>query len=213
MDDGMCPMDDWSALDAPDEPTQPLPAVRPGRQAPSPNVRQARMPQLPPVAPRWPPRAPESGSEWPAARGRRFTRIERALQAARDRQLSLGCGAVAALVLLGALVLAALSGTFASLGDVPFAPHHNTIQAAPRPSATPLPTPTATPAPTPTPSPLPTATPPPIPMATPAPAPTIQPSPSPSPSPTAAPSPTPQSSPSATPLSSPTSPSGLVPDP
>jgi hypothetical protein len=207
MDDELRPMDEWSAPDESDEPTQPLPVIRPGRRMPQPDTRHAEMPPLPPPAARWPPDEPSGdpalNPEWPGAHGRRFAGgIERALLAARDRQLSLGCGAVAAIVLLGALVLAALGGNFAGLGGAPFVPHPN-IQAAPRPTATNLPTPAATPRPTPTPSPLPTATPLPSPTATPESSPTPQPSPSPSPIPSPTPLPSPTTAPSPTPAPSP----------
>ncbi|HEX6800638.1 MAG TPA: hypothetical protein VF116_23195 [Ktedonobacterales bacterium] len=216
MDDGMRPRDDWSAPDASDEPTQPLPVIRPGgARMPQPNGRRAEMPPLPPAAPRWPPGGPGADDptpyqEWPGERSQRFSGIERALQAARDRQLSLGCGAITAIVLLVALVLAALGGNFAALGGSPFVPHPN-IQAAPRATATNLPTPTASPRPTPTPSPLPTATPSPIPTATPAPSSSPSPSPTPISSPTPVPSPTPAPSPSPPPQSSPIATPGTTP--
>lgn len=218
MDGGMRPTDDWSAPGESDEPTQPLPVIHPtNARTPRPDARRAEMPPLPPASPRWPPGGPGasdpvSQQEWPRARSQRFSGIERALQAARDRQLSLGCGAIAAIVLLIALVFAALGGNFAGLGGAPFVPHPN-IQAAPRPTATKLPTPTATPRPTPTPSPLPTATPSPIPTATPAPSqsPTPIASPTPVPSPTAVPSPTPPPSSSPTLQSSPISTPGATP--
>lgn len=216
MDDGMRPLDDPAQRDDSDEPTQPLPVIRPNGHTPLPGAWHAEMPPLPPSAPRWPlrepgydpmPRPPDRGE-----RPRRFAGIERALQAAHDRQLSLGCGALAAIVLLGALVLAALGGNFAGLAGAPFVPHPN-IQAAPLPPATALPTPTATPRPTPTPSPLPSPTATPAPAPIPIPTATPAPSPSPSPSPTSSPLPNPSPSPSPSPLPSPSPPPSPIPSP
>ncbi|MFI5274289.1 MAG: hypothetical protein ACHQ4H_14745 [Ktedonobacterales bacterium] len=211
MDDGLGP------FDGSDEPTEPMRPVRPGEQPHphfvsgggfrAPDDRGGPMPPLPPASPVWSPRGMSGQPEWPAARPiqrtPRLGAVARALEAARERQLSLGCGALAAIVLLGALVLAALTGSFAGFGNGgPFLPRP-AIQAAPGNTSMPLPTPTytatPTPSPTPSPTPLPTATP--RPTATPAPLPTA--TPSPAVTPTLPPSPTPRPSPTPTALPGP----------
>jgi hypothetical protein len=196
MDDEMKPLDERNApeadaLNEQDTPTEPLPVVRHRGPAPNRGARRAEVPPLPPTSSRWPPRGANGNPpEWPGPSAGRLAILERALQAARERQLSLGCGTVAAIMLLGAFVLAALGGGFAGFGNMPLVPRPG-IQAAPRPTVTPLPTPTVTPFPTATPSPIPTVTP--------SPSPTQPPSPTVEPSPTPASSPTPGASPTGTP--------------
>lgn len=179
-DDEQGEQQDWS-----EQPTEPQPVVRPRQWVPA---------GYPPGA------APH----WPAPRPRRSAR--QLAEAARRRQVGLGFGTLAAILILGAAVFAVFAGalpfgrsdqpTYPSIQAGPGATPTPTATASPQPTATPRPTPTSTaaPAPTayPTPTPLPTATPQPTPTNVSTPPPTPTPTPAPTatavPSPTAAPS-------------------------
>ncbi len=149
----------------------------------------------------WPAQSSGNRPEWPlrtASAGAAVSPLHRLLDAAHERQFSLGCGTLATLVLLVAALLAAFSN-----GWLPFnADLHQrqpSIQAnpaketAPIPTVTPQPSPTATPVPTntpvPTDTPVPTESP--VPTQTPIPAPTATPQPTANPLPTQGPLATP----------------------
>lgn len=183
---------DWQ-----DQPTWPGSSAQPEHVAAN--------PVLPPL-----PEAQHSGERlgrpagaqpvWP---GERRSAAQRLVDAAHERRFSTVAGAIAAVVLLAAAVLGALTS-----GLVPFSSssltHFPGVEAGPRPTNIPQPTVTPRPTPSSTPRPQPTATPAatPTPAATATPIPTATPAPSPTPAPTAVPSPTP--APSPTPVPSPT---------
>jgi hypothetical protein len=155
----------------------------------------------------WPPHASGQHPEWPlraAAASTAASPLHRLLDAARERQFSLGCGAVAALVLIVAALLAAFTNGWLPSSAGPIGPQPssqaNPIQSTtPTPAITPRPSPTATPVPTDTPipteTPAPNVTPfpteSPIPTQTPVPSPTATPLPTETPTPAQEPAPTP----------------------
>ncbi len=142
----------------------------------------------------WPAQSSDSRPEWPvgtASKGAAVSPLHRLLDAAHERQFSLGCGTLAALVLIVAALLAAFSngwlpsnaGPHQSQPSIRANPAEST---APMPTVTPRPSPTATPVPTDTP--VPTETP--IPTDTPVPTESPVPTQTPIPAPTATPLPT-----------------------
>lgn len=153
----------------------------------------------------WPPRSSSPHPEWPlrdATASAAASPLHRLIDAAHERQFTLGCGTVAALVLIVAALLAAITNGWllSSAGPIERQPNiqANPAQSTtPMPTITPLPSPTVTPVPTDTPfptvtpfpteTPVPTATP--LPTETPAPTqePTVTPTP---PQPSATPVPT-----------------------
>jgi hypothetical protein len=156
------PAVDWS-----DQPTQPQRRIEARRDWPA---------QLSSPHPEWPLRNESAAVATP---------LRRLLDAAHERQFSLGCGAVAALVLIVAAILAAFTNGWLPGNASPVAPQPS-IQANPAQSTAPIPT--ITPRPTPTATPVPTDTP--IPTDTPVPTDTPLPTESPIPTQTAIPSPT-----------------------
>lgn len=159
------PVADWS-----DQPTQPQ--------------RQRRID----MHRDWPSQPSGPRPEWPlrAATARTATSpLHRLLDAAHERQFNLGCGAVAALVLIVAAFVAAFTNGWLPSNAGPIGPQPG-IQANPAQSS--LPIPTITPRPSPTATPVPTDTP--IPTETPAPTTTPVPTESPIPTQTPIPSPT-----------------------
>ena len=165
---------DWS-----DQPTQPQRRVQ---------ARRDRPVQSSGTHPEWPLRT--------AATGAAASPLRRLLDAAHERQFSLGCGTLAALVLIVAALLAAFSNGRLPINagprdTQPSIQANPTQSTSPMPSVTPRPSPTATPVPTDTPiptdTPVPTATP--VPTESPVPTQTPNPLPTETPLPTAAPSP------------------------
>lgn len=181
IDSGRTQWDGEGYADWAEQPTEPQPVVRP-QQRPHDATGHAPL--------------------WPAVR----PSARRLAEAAHRRQFGLGFGVVAAVLILGAALVAALSGA------LPFGPGsqpgYPSIQAGPGATPTPSPTatvlPTATPRPTPTPTTIPTATPNPTP--TPLPTPTANPTPTVAPTPTQAPVPTPTPTQAPAPLPTATSP-------
>lgn len=166
---------DWS-----DQPTQPQGRIQAHRD--------------------WPAQSSGNRPEWPlrtVATDAAVSPLHRLLDAAHERQFNLGCGTLAALVLLVAALVAAFSngwlptnaGPRDSQPGIQASPAQST---APIPTVTPRPSPTATPIPTDTPvptdTPIPTESP--VPTQTPIPAPTETPQPTKAPQPTATPPPT-----------------------
>ena len=141
----------------------------------------------------------------PAQQEAGHSSVRRWLDRARERQLSVGCGALAALLLLGVCALGAMMNGLPFFGGG-VSPTQG-VQANPAKPATPLPTSTATRTPTATPTSIPTATSAPTltatPTTSPAPAPAPTATPLPGPSPTASPAPTATPDPTATPRPAP----------
>ncbi|HEX8037435.1 MAG TPA: hypothetical protein VF510_26500 [Ktedonobacterales bacterium] len=170
------PAVDWS-----DQPTQPQRRVEVHRDWPA----QPSGPH-----PEWPLRSESGASGSP---------LHRLLDAAHERQFNLGCGAVAALVLIVAAILAAFTNGWLPGNASPVEPQPS-IQANPAQSTAPIPT--ITPRPTPTATPVPTDTP--IPTDTPVPTDTPLPTESPIPTQTSIPLPSPTAAPLPTETPAPT---------
>ena len=153
----------------------------------------------------WPAQPSGVHPVWPlldGAAGETVSPVRRLLDAAGERQFNLGCGTLAALVLIVAALLAAVTNGWLPINAGPLDPQpasqaNPAPPAPPTPTITPHPSPTATPAPTDTPFPtaIPTDTP--VPTASPIPTQTPEPTPTATPVPTATPSPT--AEPTATP--------------
>lgn len=152
----------------------------------------------------WPARPSGNHLEWPlrtTTNEAAASPLQRFLDAAHERQFTLGCGTLAALVLIVAAFLAAFSNGWLSTNAGPLVPQPS-IQANPVQFTTPIPTITPRPSPTatlvPTDTPIPTVTP--APTATPFPTDTPIPTQTPISVPTASPPPaTPTQGPIATP--------------
>lgn len=156
---------DWS-----DQPTQPQGQIQTHRD--------------------WPAQSSDNRPEWPlraVATDAAASPLHRLLDAAHERQFNLGCGTLAALVLLVAALVAAFSNGWLPTNAGPRDSQPG-IQASPAQSTAPIPTVT--------PSPSPTATP--IPTDTPVPTDTPIPTESPLPTQTSIPSPTETQHPTAT---------------
>jgi hypothetical protein len=177
------------------EPLAPFPDG--GEDAPS-WMDEPTLPNLP-VVPRMPRRA-ASAPQWPGPR----EAAGQFLRHAEDRQLSLGFGALAVLIILAAGVLAVMTRGLPFFGGNGSSP--NGVQANPLVTATAMPTATATSVPTLTPTRVPTATSAPTQAPTVTSVPTITPSPAATPSPPpATPSPTATTPPTPPPSATPTS--------